>query len=172
MSSIDDTNEYECLHCKEPIQNRLDMIKPCECEFGIYHKECIEKWIKYKPKSQELNKCEMCKTVYKNINITEIDLNTLTSKKAIYIANIICLSIIILYIYICTLENDDSGYTLFIGLLIFYCIVPIYYTILSIIDCRNYFPLLRRNMNINIINGENYNNKQIKISFNDDVDNV
>lgn len=53
-----------CRICLDDI-NDNELIKPCNCTQGFFHKECLKKWIIEK-KSE---KCEVCLTKYKNIKI-------------------------------------------------------------------------------------------------------
>lgn len=53
-----------CIICFKEIQD--DIVKPCNCKYGFYHKECILKWIKTKKKYK--NVCEICLQPYENIS--------------------------------------------------------------------------------------------------------
>ena len=62
---------YICRICLDNI-NDNELIKPCNCTQGFFHKECLKKWILEK-KSE---KCEVCLTKYKNIKIVnKFDVN-------------------------------------------------------------------------------------------------
>ena len=63
-------------------------------------------------------------------------------------------------------DKDNSGVSFFVGLIIFYTIVPIHIIIISIVDRRNYGPLLC----IYIPNRRiNHNTTFLKITFNNDI---
>jgi hypothetical protein len=55
-----------CRICLNDIDDN-ELIKPCNCTQGFFHKECLKKWIMEK-KSE---KCEVCLTRYKNIKIVD-----------------------------------------------------------------------------------------------------
>lgn len=165
-----DTNnndKNECLHCKGPFKHKNDYIEPCNCVFGIYHKKCLKKWINNKSNKQEINKCEICKTVYKGVIIDEVRLEDLITIKAKVISIIFAILQFACFIMFCT-NNDkkNNGASLFVGLIIFYTIIPIHIIIISIVDCRNYISLLCIHLP-----GRNIrrNTTLLKITFNDDI---
>ena len=51
-----------CTICTLGFENESEMIKPCQCKFVQYHKECLAKWID--EKKIEKDTCEICKTKY------------------------------------------------------------------------------------------------------------
>ena len=54
----------KCIICFHEIKDNI--VKPCNCINGFYHKECILKWIKTKKKYK--NVCEICLYPYENIS--------------------------------------------------------------------------------------------------------
>ena len=57
---------YICRICLDDI-NDNELIKPCNCTQGFFHKECLKKWIM----ENKSEKCEVCLTKYKNIKIVD-----------------------------------------------------------------------------------------------------
>ena len=53
-----------CRICLDDINNN-EIIKPCICTEGFFHKECLKKWILEK----KLENCEICLTKYQNLKI-------------------------------------------------------------------------------------------------------
>jgi hypothetical protein len=58
--------DLQCRICLEKIEGKY--IMPCNCSSGIFHKECLEKWILTK----ESKNCEVCLTEYRGIYLKYI----------------------------------------------------------------------------------------------------
>lgn len=78
-----DESQGRCRICLEGFVNPL--ISPCNCTGGLFHKECLEEWIKVSQK----NNCEVCLQEYNCVK-----------KKLIYKRNNIVLFFIISSIFI------------------------------------------------------------------------
>lgn len=60
---------FECSICHESEVDSGQLISPCDCSGTIryVHYECIAQWIAIK----STNKCSVCKTIYRNIEIEQ-----------------------------------------------------------------------------------------------------
>ena len=57
--------EEKCSICFCIISNRKNVVKPCNCTYGIFHQNCIKQWIKISNKTR----CDVCLQDYEHIKI-------------------------------------------------------------------------------------------------------
>lgn len=113
----------KCLICFNEIKN--DIVKPCNCINGFYHKECILKWIKTKKKYK--NVCEICLYPYENISK---EFHYKKSNIILILMNLIFITINILLwkSYISQYDTNQSMQILcFTGI----CIMSVFFTIFN-----------------------------------------
>ena len=61
--------EEKCSICFCIISNRKNVVKPCNCTYGIFHQNCIKNWIKISNKTR----CDVCLQEYVHIKIKKND---------------------------------------------------------------------------------------------------
>ena len=113
----------KCLICFNEIKN--DIVKPCNCINGFYHKECILKWIKTKKKYK--NVCEICLYPYENISK---EFHYKKSNIILILMNLIFITINILLwkSYISQYDTNQPMHSLcFTGI----CIMSVFFTIFN-----------------------------------------
>jgi hypothetical protein len=114
-----------CIICFKEIQD--DIVKPCNCKYGFYHKECILKWIKTKKKYK--NVCEICLQPYENIS------KEFHFKKSNIILIYLNLTFIVINIFLWISYINQESNMKHVLCLTKICMISVFFTIFNLAFC-------------------------------------